>query len=616
MSSPIGCKRGLGLCLSGGGFRASFYHIGVLIQMAEQGLLGQVEVISTVSGGSIVGAAYYLKIKNLLESRPDSAIGHADYIKLVNELESEFLTSVQNNLRMRTFVNPLKNIRMTCSNYSRSDAIAELYEEYIYKQYLKPPGEWVSMRDLLIRPENKDISPCDEELGNDKRTNKIPVIILNATSLNSGHNWYFSARSMGEVPPRNSIFKDIDKKDRYRRIRYDEIKTDKKDFPLASAVAASAGVPGLFPPMAVSGMYDKRRVQLVDGGVFDNQGVSGALDELHTCNSMVVSDASGQSDAVENPDTGLVNVLGLTNSIMMGRIREEVVCGLNETLANSTTHPKRMAYFHLTRGLFAKNINVIEQKANLQSNENQIKGIKSSKDDFGVDQEMQKALAHMRTDLDSFTDIEAGCLVADGYLMSKKQLEEMKTSFSNSTSQGAADSALNWNYKVYVDKLANNDAVVRKHLEIASKLFFKPLFHLFGGTLNAQKKLILVLSMIPLAIFFAGLYCGLNLLMLNFYGESLWAIITQKEKFVLFMNALMPGIYSYLVFIIMSFIADKFIEGSAGLAKIIRYVLKFPMMIATSLIIRLILPVLGFIPVWLYLITIDRVFVKKIGKLD
>ncbi len=59
----------LGLAFSGGGFRASFYHIGVLAQMAEHGLLRHVEVISTVSGGSIIGALYYLHLKKLLEEK-------------------------------------------------------------------------------------------------------------------------------------------------------------------------------------------------------------------------------------------------------------------------------------------------------------------------------------------------------------------------------------------------------------------------------------------------------------------------------------------------------------------------------------------------------------------
>jgi hypothetical protein len=44
----------VGLGLSGGGFRASLFHIGVLAYLAEQDLLRHVEVLSCVSGGSII----------------------------------------------------------------------------------------------------------------------------------------------------------------------------------------------------------------------------------------------------------------------------------------------------------------------------------------------------------------------------------------------------------------------------------------------------------------------------------------------------------------------------------------------------------------------------------
>ena len=50
----------MGLALSGGGFRASIYHIGVLAALAEHDMLRHVEVLSCVSGGSILGAYYYL----------------------------------------------------------------------------------------------------------------------------------------------------------------------------------------------------------------------------------------------------------------------------------------------------------------------------------------------------------------------------------------------------------------------------------------------------------------------------------------------------------------------------------------------------------------------------
>ena len=50
----------VGLALSGGGFRASLFHIGVLARLAEQDILRRVEALSCVSGGSIIGAHYHL----------------------------------------------------------------------------------------------------------------------------------------------------------------------------------------------------------------------------------------------------------------------------------------------------------------------------------------------------------------------------------------------------------------------------------------------------------------------------------------------------------------------------------------------------------------------------
>ena len=41
------------LCLSGGGYRAMVFHIGVLWRLYETGLLKTIKRISSVSGGSI-----------------------------------------------------------------------------------------------------------------------------------------------------------------------------------------------------------------------------------------------------------------------------------------------------------------------------------------------------------------------------------------------------------------------------------------------------------------------------------------------------------------------------------------------------------------------------------
>src|SRR3989442_1506114 len=47
----------LGICFSGGGFRASFFALGVLRYLAEASVIDRVAAISAVSGGSIAAAA-------------------------------------------------------------------------------------------------------------------------------------------------------------------------------------------------------------------------------------------------------------------------------------------------------------------------------------------------------------------------------------------------------------------------------------------------------------------------------------------------------------------------------------------------------------------------------
>src|SRR5262249_42363713 len=87
----------VGLALSGGGFRASFYHLGVLACLAERGVLRDVEVLSCVSGGSIVGACYWLKLRERL-LRPEP-MRHDSYVELVQELIAHFEDAVRANLR-------------------------------------------------------------------------------------------------------------------------------------------------------------------------------------------------------------------------------------------------------------------------------------------------------------------------------------------------------------------------------------------------------------------------------------------------------------------------------------------------------------------------------------
>src|SRR5262245_53388542 len=58
-------EAGTALCLSGGGYRAMVFHIGVLWRLYEAGSLGSLQRISSVSGGSITAGVLALKWRRL-----------------------------------------------------------------------------------------------------------------------------------------------------------------------------------------------------------------------------------------------------------------------------------------------------------------------------------------------------------------------------------------------------------------------------------------------------------------------------------------------------------------------------------------------------------------------
>ena len=108
-----GKKNKVGLALSGGGFRASIFHMGVLRRLHELEILPKIDVISTVSGGSILGAALYLRLRCLLKELPDDQITIEHYIECIKDLELVLFEGVSRNLRMRTYSNLFKNVKLS-----------------------------------------------------------------------------------------------------------------------------------------------------------------------------------------------------------------------------------------------------------------------------------------------------------------------------------------------------------------------------------------------------------------------------------------------------------------------------------------------------------------------
>src|SRR6476620_5747083 len=68
---PAPPSPGIGLCLSGGGYRAMLFHIGALWRLNEFGYLPKLARVSSVSGGSITAALLGLKWRRFdLDGQP------------------------------------------------------------------------------------------------------------------------------------------------------------------------------------------------------------------------------------------------------------------------------------------------------------------------------------------------------------------------------------------------------------------------------------------------------------------------------------------------------------------------------------------------------------------
>lgn len=476
--AALSCYRGkVGLALSGGGFRASLYHLGVLARLAEMDVLRSVETLSTVSGGSIVGAHYYLEVKHLLETKADKDITRQDYIEIVRRVQQDFLQGIQKNIRTLAVADFKKNLGMIFSkNYSQSHRLGELYEEELYARVRDnhPKGRPRAMRQLLIQPkgEAKDFHP---KFSNWRRRARVPALLLNATSLNTGHNWHFTARSMGEPP--GLLGSEVDKNSRYRRLWYDQAPTEAlKNYRLGYAVAASACVPGLFEPLALEGLYQDKVVRLVDGGVHDNQGVAGLLDE--GCTFILCSDASGQMQDIGTPPDGLPAILLRSNAVMMDRVREAEYQDLRARVDSRAI--QGLFFIHLKKDLHAS----VEDWIGCQNPTPETEKTKTSIR-YGIDPELQKRLAVTRTDLDTFSKVEACALMCSGYQMTAQQFKALQAQHRRSGEAGTwggypVDApGEKWEFLDLESLLEKPDDAgkagedLRKQLEVSGSLFFK-----------------------------------------------------------------------------------------------------------------------------------------------
>ena len=110
---------GTGLCLSGGGYRAMVFHVGVLWRLFDSGLLPRLERISSVSGGSITAAVLALKWPKLMAAGAGLAVFEAELAMPIRQMAS-------------TSIDIMAGIKGLLLPGRISDKVADAYDKHLF----------------------------------------------------------------------------------------------------------------------------------------------------------------------------------------------------------------------------------------------------------------------------------------------------------------------------------------------------------------------------------------------------------------------------------------------------------------------------------------------------
>jgi predicted acylesterase/phospholipase RssA len=224
----------IGLALSGGGFRATLYHLGLVRFLRDAGILPRVTQITSVSGGSIFAAHLALNWDRYNGSPHDFDMAAAELLAFVR-------LDVRNRIVRRfPLLIPVRWLRRLVGLSNRKLSRIGLLE-YHYEKYL------FGDTSLFELPEQ-------------------PQLHILATNLSEGCLCSFN---------RNGLL--MLRREGEHSFHLDHVHVGLATVPMA--VTASSAFPGFFPPLeltaadvgARSGEFDRQAY--TDGGVFDSLGV-------------------------------------------------------------------------------------------------------------------------------------------------------------------------------------------------------------------------------------------------------------------------------------------------------------------------------------------------------
>ncbi len=246
----------VGIALSGGGCRAIAFHLGCLRTLHRLGVLERACVLSTVSGGSVIGAMYAvhegtfddfeLWVRAVLET------GFMVPAMRVAVTTTEGLKAAGSFLRIAMFANWMPPDRFVSRRLRRmfSSKVTVCEEP-------RMPRRTASTTTILRRTFDTTLfkSKTLGELKPDR-----PELVVVAAELRTGSAFYFTRHEAGS---------------------YRFGKTDPSRMSVSHAVAASAAYPMFLPALDEVIAFNRRdgspvtdRVTLTDGGIYDNLGLS------------------------------------------------------------------------------------------------------------------------------------------------------------------------------------------------------------------------------------------------------------------------------------------------------------------------------------------------------
>ena len=289
----------IGLALSGGGYRAAAYHIGALRALRKLGILDKVDVISSVSGGSIT-AAYYALHKN------------DNYEEFEQALKVKLQRGV---LGWTIFILMLEAIALAGLHGWLVSLVIDCWGlGACWKCTIIIVMSLVVLAIILILlhkvlPTSCLIEKVYARTFFDYKTLKdlpnSPIIAMNATDVESNRQFTFSQIKVGVAE------------------RYESGYFKNKEIPISLAVMASSAYP-MFAPVFIPGKYITDECAqspiLVDGGIYDNQGAH-KLSERgdYHANYIIVSDA-GNTEMNRKGTWNIASLLLKVINLMMNRI--------------------------------------------------------------------------------------------------------------------------------------------------------------------------------------------------------------------------------------------------------------------------------------------------------